>query len=460
MQNAGSATFRDYLEQAFKAHQARELDKAEYMYNTLLTNDVGNPLFCYYLATLYMERGQYGLAAQLLSHTVKAQPEGDIYPAALNNLGICFSRTHNTDIAVDTFLKAGEVEPDNAHVWANLAACYVNSAAPDKMLEYTTKALNIDPENVDAHWNRALALLEQGNFKLGWKEHEWRLHEDARNSIARRAYRDTLEKWDGSRKRVVIHGEQGLGDEIMFASCIPDAIAAAEHVVIECAPRLEGLFKRSFPEATVVGTHEGGVHDVEAWSALGSLPLLFKRYSWGDFPRKPYLKAKEGPQKDKFRIGVAWQGGITNTRIDLRSVQISQFAPLFRDDCEFVSLQYTTNATKETEGMPVKHWPAWAESKDMDDVAALVGSCDLVISVCQTAIHVAGALGVPCWVLVPSKPSWRYLAPKRGDGPQMPWYGSVKLYRQQDSWDDLINRVAKELDAYLGRLPGAKPDAA
>jgi ADP-heptose:LPS heptosyltransferase len=119
--------------------------------------------------------------------------------------------------------------------------------------------------------------------------------------------------------------------------------------------------------------------------------------------------------------------------------------PILNQDATFISLQYKdapeiVEFENET-GIKIHHWPHAMQTKDYDDTVAMISQLDLVISVTQAAIHVAGALGVPCWVLTPKAPMWRYGL----TGDKMPWYKSVKLYRQKSDWVHVISDVATDL---------------
>jgi hypothetical protein len=274
--------------------------------------------------------------------------------------------------------------------------------------------------------------------------------------------------WDGKSKGlVVIHGEQGLGDEVMFSTCIPDAIETGAELVFECSPRMKELFTRSFPDIRVIGTHrlDGSEwrdgRKVDYKVALGSLPKFWRR-SEDAFPGSPYLKPD--PRKVRYwrkrlaqlgprpKIGIAWQGGAHTTRMDLRSIMLPLWKDILSEDADFISLQYTKAATREVQemkddhGIQIYHWKEAAEAKCMDDYAALESCCDLVISVCQTAIHLAGGLGVPCWCLTPSGPAWRY-----GVTGNMPWYDSVDLIRQKpgEDWGPVLAEVSRRMDDFL-----------
>lgn len=447
----------------------RDLERAEKAYNDILTHNPGNCPLLYYLGTLYMEQGKLGLAIQLLSYVSQHEPG---IGEAWNNLGLCYRSINDYEKARENLKKAYDIMRENPDIPANLSATYINEGDPKTCIEWCNAALEIDPEHLKAKWHKALALLELQDWKNAWPAHEIRLKSgSASHDIAKRNYHGPdgqTQWWDGrDGEFVVIHGEQGVGDEIMFASCLPDILKMAPNCkfLLECSPRLQGLMQRSFPTIDVRGTdHTDGRDWIEELgkpdkkTALGSLPK-FVRSSEDKFPGTPYLipdpkKVQQWQYRlphDKPRIGIAWQGGVAKTRVDLRSIFPDELLPILQKDAHFYCLQYTNDAEQNTEmlaekGIDIKYFSE-AQSYDMDDLAPYVASMDLIISVCQTAIHMAGSLGVECWCLTPNKPSWRY-----GVTGNMPWYNSVDLIRmpsETDNWTDTIYKTSDRLEKWL-----------
>lgn len=434
------------LSDAERAELAECLARAERQFNFLLNADPANPVLSYLLGTILMQKKQHGLASHLLKYTVQAKPQ---MAEAWNNLGICFRSMRKDEMASMAWDRAHQLAPTVADIPANHASIYLSNGTPEKALELAERSLKIDPKSPGGKWHKALALLEMQQFDTAWSWHESRLDNNSPGiTVGRRNYHANHETpwWDGWRKeRVALHGEQGLGDEVMFLSCVPDAMERAEHITIECAPRLGGLVRRSFPGCTVYGTH-GARPETKADSklAMGSLPKFFRK-SVLQFPGKPYLvadperretyRARLAAMGGKPKVGLAWQGGMSKTGVDVRSLALEELKPKLPTEFDYVSLQYTSGAAEEAAANGVVHWSEAATGADMDDQAALIAELDCVFSVCQTAIHVAGGLGVPTFCLVPSKPSWRYAV--KGD--TMPWYRSVRLFRQKGDWDGAVN---------------------
>lgn len=473
---------QEMLDLARRIHEGadgheKDLVTAENIYHQILNHNVGAiiPLYC--LGSLYMEVGKYGLAIQILSYVTSVSPE---FGEAWNNLGLAWRGVLNPEKADECFAKAEEylkVSPQAAaDTSCNRGAMRVNAGKPEECLEFCEKSLKLIPGHPKSRWHKALALLEMQRWSEAWQWHEYRLTPGSANSnIEERNYHapDMTPWWDGkSPGTVVIHGEQGLGDEIMFASCIEDMRREGVDFIIEPSPRMHNLFKRSFPDF-VNGTNDTDGRDwIERKGkpdykiAIGSLPK-FCRLKDEDFPGTPYLipsriKAAKYRRKlnrlgDKAKIGITWQGGVESTAQHLRSVFPETLEPILRKDATFISLQYTKDAQanldrlKEETGINVIHWPEAAHAEDMDEPVALMSELDLIISVCQTAVHIGGALGVPTLCLTPSAPSWRY-----GVTGNMPWYASVDLIRQEgDDWTPAVEECARRVDALIEQRKAA-----
>lgn len=450
-------------EAIFRFIEAGDYRHAEQLSHVLLNNMPGHPPSLYHLGVIALETGRRGLAVTLLREALKYFKDR---PEIWMTLGAALMQCASVDQAVEAHKEAMRLDPMNAIHPANVAGALVNMGRYDEMIRWARKAYALDSTNAHVCWVMALAHLEKGIITPDvWEWHEARRRVPSGN-VKTRTYPGNPPMWDGKSIFIdlVIHGEQGLGDEIMFASCVHEAWKSVDGgVVLECAPRLQKLFARSFPNLRVVGTHDLDGKDLpmgfvpDAYCPLGSLPKFF-RPSIESFPGTPYLipdaekvaEIRARLPEGKLRVGLAWQGGSSTTRIDLRSLHPEQLRPIIAQDCEFISLQYTKQAAADAASIGIHHWPE-AEAEDMDDVAALVASCDLVITVCTTVVHIAGALGVPCWVLVPKGHAWRY----GGTGETMPWYRSVRLFRQKADWNETIGKVADGLADYRGQRAAA-----
>ena len=435
----------------------RKPDEALKIVSEFLNNNFEHIPAMSLAAHILVECDRIGLAQAYLKLAVMLMPENSVL---WSNLGACYREASDWNEGEKCFIKALQFDPNNVDALNNLTQLYVNTGQPLRAINCADKALNLDPKNPDVNFNRSCAQLQLGNWKDGWENFDANLGDI--KSRKERTY-GTIPRWTGIKDLTVIaYGEQGLGDEIFFGSCLPDLIKQNK-VIIECDPRLTGLFKRSFGVPVYGTRYKQGInwlydHDVDASVAMGSLPKYFRQKT-EDFPGTPFLKADPqrrvqwralldsiGPKK---KVGIAWTGGIKKTGAARRSVTLNEMMPILKQDATFISLQYK-NCPEIVEferesGVKIHHWPHAMQTNDYDDTAALIAELDLVISVTQAAIHVAGGLGVPCWVLTPKAPMWRYGL----SGQTMPWYHSVKLYRQKTEWVYTIADVAKDLRDFV-----------
>jgi hypothetical protein len=329
------------------------------------------------------------------------------------------------------------------------------------------RVLDRDAANVDAHWTLATLDLSAGKYATGWEHYEYRLKRH--DAYVRRRNLPWWRSGTETAGPLLVLAEQGLGDEIMFSSCFGDLLEQQPECLIECDARLGPLFTRSFPGARILATRDAAgrappeAHGAVAEIAAGSLPLHFRRRS-EDFPRhQGYLRA--APERVAYwrqrlaslgpglKVGVSWVGGSMKTRRALRSLGLAQLAPVLGSGgANFVSLQYTPceadiASFAGTTGIAVHHWPD--ALADYDETAALVSALDLVISVTTSIVHLAGALGKTAWVMVPTVAEWRYARA----GSSMPWYPSVRLYRQVvlGDWGPVVEAIRSDLQALIAR---------
>lgn len=368
-------------------------------------------------------------------------------------LGFALHKVHEPARALEHYAAALATRPDDADLLDLRGSAHVELGRIDEGLRDFDRALALRPDFALAAFHRALALLLMGDFARGWEGYELR-RLDARRAGAS----STAPEWDGSRidGTLLVTREQGLGDEIMFASLLPEVIARVGHCIVEADPRLRPILARSFPAVSVYATGEALPRSVDAAIPAGSVPRFLRRGAH-DFPRHAgYLRAdaqrvqacrerlsRLGPG---LKVGLSWTGGVRETRRLVRSIPIEQMAPILATPrVRFVSLQYTPEAPQEAVAHGITHWPEVIA--DYEETAAMACAVDLVISVCTSLVHLGGALGRPVWVMAPHSPEWRY----GFSGERMPWYPSVRIFRQSafGEWRPVIDAVAKE----LARLP-------
>lgn len=339
----------------------------------------------------------------------------------------------------------------------------------DEAMEHYDRAVVLDPGFSAAHVSRASVLLLKESYGEGWDEYEWRLKAPENVPVHERF---RLPVWDGveplAGRTVLYYAEQGLGDEIMYASCVPELIEKSGRCIIDCDERLAPLFQRSFPRALVHGGTQSAAGDwldglgpVHFKISAASLPGRLRRSS-SDFPQHSgYLRANASRvQSHRARlgacgtgpkVGLCWRGGVLRTGRTWRSLDPKSLLPLLgAPGVTYVSLQRDASAAelgflRHEHGIAIEHWQDALD--DVEEAAALVAALDLTISVCTWIVHLAGAQGLPVWVMSPVRPEPRYGM----SGSSMRWYPSARLFRQRafGAWDDVVDAVSAQLRAFL-----------
>ncbi len=405
---------------------------------------------------------EYDMCDKALSVAAQAVEGAPSSYEAMFCLGFAHQKRHQPERALACYESASRLRDDDAELHDARGSTLQELGRLDEALAAFERALDLRPDFPLAKFHRGLARLTRQDFERGWPDYE------TRRSARPVSIAAVAPRWDGASlagRTILLRMEQGLGDEIMFASMLPELMRMAGDCVVECDPRLRALYSRSFPAATVFGSlpdrslpYRIAQRSYAFETDMGSLPLVLRR-SAAEFPRhEGYLSADParithwrerlaqlGPG---LKVGISWIGGVRKTRRALRSMALRELLPVLSvPGARFISLQYTPGAAGEAaalqaqHGIQIEHWPEVIA--DYDDTAALVCALDLVISVCTSVVHLGGALGRPVWVMAPYSPEWRY----GFEGQTMPWYPSVRLFRSPafGQWQPVIESVTTAL---------------
>lgn len=361
--------------------------------------------------------------------------------------------------AIPTIERAINSTPQLPELYDCLGLLHQDAGKHEQAIRCFNEAINRRGYFPLAQLHRGTSYLMQAQFEDGWTDYEKRFE-----AAPPRRSLPNIPRWRGTDlndERLLVICEQGIGDQIMFASCIPDLTSRVQHCIIECAPKLTELFRRSFPQTTVLASTEASPiypeENADFAIPIGSLPGIFRRriddfphhsgYLTADSKRRRRWRTRLDELGSELKVGIAWRGGTPTTRATRRSIELAQLEPILTArNVQCVSLTHTVHES-EVRGLQhrlgnVLH--VWQEAiENYDETAALVSELDLVISVQTAVVHLAGALGKTTWVLVPSVPEWRYMQ----TGMEMPWYPSVRLIRQKNlgDWSTVINEIRDNL---------------
>jgi len=441
-------------------HAQEKLDEAAAAYERALRLKPDLAEAHYNLGNVFQSRGKPDSAVTCYEHAIAIEPAKY---EAIHNLGNALQAQGKLQEACRCYERALTIAPDYAKAHYSLAAALHSQGNLDAALQGYRTALRLDPDFADARFAEALAHLFKGDFERGWRGYElrWQTKEQ---TPPMRPYAQPL--WRGEKLaagRLLIWGEQGIGDEIMFSGLLPEAIRTGNSCVLDCDTRLKPLFARSFPGLEAVSSHDSGrdpandpAMQISAHLPMGSLPGLFRRdASAFAATRSPYLLANSAA-RDHFRAkysdgrrlaGIAWYTNNKKTG-STRSIDLARLAPLLaRPDTRWVSLQYGDHDTLQRQasaaGVPLLIDREVNQFHDVDLFASQVAAMDLVITIDNSTAHLAGALGIPSWVLLPFAADWRWL--EKGD--DSPWYPGMRLFRQPSpgDWQPVLRQVGRAL---------------
>jgi tetratricopeptide (TPR) repeat protein len=408
----------------------------------------------------YAKQGKFEQAAERFEQALQLRPN---YAKAHSNLGNALRNLGRLEASLACYREALRLEPDYAEAHNNLGAAVVSVGQFQNALASYGEAVRLNPEYAEVHRNRALLWLLLGDFERGWPEYEWRWH---CQGVALPSFRQPL--WDGGplqARTILLHAEQGLGDTLHFIRYAPLVQQRGGRVFVQCQPLLLSLLARC-PGIDQLLPQGAALPDFAVHAPLLSLPGIFRTDLTSIPALVPYLSAdptlvqhwrKEldalSPQqaadapRRSLNVGIAWQGSPQHPGDRQRSIPLRSFAPLAQvPGVQLFSLQVGPGAEQLRDigaRFPVTDLGSRFDPASFQDAAAAATVLDLVISVDSAIVHLAGALGVPVWVLLPYAPDWRWLLER----PDSPWYPTMRLFRQKepDAWDDVFGRVAGAL---------------
>ncbi len=357
------------------------------------------------------------------------------------------------------FRSAAAMAPDVLGLQLNLGYALDMQGRFEEALCCYEYVLEVDPQHPKALYNSAVQLLRSGNLAAGFEGYESRFA--ALKNADSRIY--TQPRWDGlplNGRSLLVYCEQGLGDAIQFSRYIPGIVELGGQVVLEAQQPLVPLLS-TLPGIKRVVLKSGVPPITDCHIPLLSLPHIFGT-TLDTVPAPiPYLVPDPSKVKAwrqmlagdiQYKIGLVWRGSATNPMDRDRSCPLAMFAPLLAISgvsCyslqvgpaadEITYLPQATGLTDLTEHLD-----------DFSDTAALLANLDLIISVDTSVAHLAGALGIPVWVLLAYKPDWRWMS-NRNDSP---WYPSMRLFRQPQpgDWHSVVIEIVRSLEVLMQQV--------
>lgn len=488
------AEIKELINTALIFHQSGQLYEAEKNYLEVLKNSPDNPDALNLLGLLKLQSNLLDEAEAYIKKAVEVKPSLYFY----ENLGRVYYSARKFSDAITAFKKALELDSGNFEIWFGLALAYKNDQKIDEAISAYQKAISIKPDSYDAYFNLAylylcksepyfaidcykkslelkpddseseyflsLAYLQVKDYENGLKLYESRLCRESSIITQEMMYPNIVQRspiWQGEAiddKTIYTYYEAGFGDMIMFARYLPLLKQRCKKVLFKPHTQLVNLFKENSLGAEIIeGIPPEKDMDFDVHIPIMSVPLALGLKGDEVFvspegymnanPEKTKSYKEKYFDNDKFKIGIKWQG---NTYYDMgRVITVESFFKLFDlPNTQFYSAQ-TFEGAEALNKLSEKYdiIDLGKTFRDFSDTAGAIENFDLVICNDTSLAHLAGAMGKPCWILLPFAYNWRW----HMDLNHCDWYNSVKLFRQiePDNWDEVFDRVHAELKNLL-----------
>ena len=444
------------LNKAIEHHKNGELEEAEKLYNEILAKEPENKDILYNLGLIYNAKNDYKNEIKVLEKTIETENcEFEIY----FRLGLAYKNIFEFEKAEKAYLKAIKKNPENGKTYYNLAIVYLSLNQPEKAIKNFKICIDKNPDDFEAKYFLSLAYFRIKDYKKGEKYFENRLCRDTAIKTQYAVYPNIMENsklWQGediSDKTLYTYYEAGFGDMIMFARYLPALRKRCKKLILKPQRELYQLFKENFSDIEVMDffAEEKNTH-FDYHIPFLSIPYVLGLNNTKTFiGHDGYLKAKDEKIKyfkekyfnnNKFKIAIKWQG---NTFYETgRVIDVEAFSPLFEiSDTKIYSAQ-TFEGSENFKILSDKYeiTDLSPDFKDFSYTAGALKNVDFVISSDSSLAHLAGAMGIPCIILLPYNYNWRW----HMDLNKCDWYDSVKLHRlgKTQTWAELMKEITEQ----------------
>lgn len=426
----------------------------------------GDPTVLSNLGAALSACGAWTDAVAVLEEAVVAKSD---FGEAYLNLGVALQKLEDYPKAIDAYNKAAAHGSPPAIVTFNVATLHEARGDIARSIRHLDRAIEIDPSYADARRNRGLLHFLSGRWQDGWSDYEWRW-QCADMAPQRRPFPQA--RWDGqnAKNALLIWGEQGVGDEIFYGGQIRRVVAGGLPVTLEADRRLVGLLSRGMPAVRVIARSSPPNPTLlsdrfDAQAPAGSVPGIMRTNAAEVMERwSPHLKADRrliGRFIDRFRatsrkptICLAWRSFNPQFGSN-KSIQPAEIAEVVGGvDAQWIDVQYGDVVVDRAVlardvGPVIRTVPDVDVLNDLDSLAAMLAAADLVVTASNVVAHLAGAMGLQCWVLVPASTAklWYWSS----EGESCPWYPSVRLFRQNTpgSWREPLESLTRDLRHFV-----------
>lgn len=394
----------------------------------------------------FKELRQFDEALKNFNHALELMPA---YAEASNNRGLVYQELLKFEEAAIDFNRAIEIDPSYAEAYNNRGLLFKDQRLFDKAIQDIKHAFELDPKLIETYFNLSLIYLLKLEFKEGWTCYEKRKKVSdylKKTEALNKAYLNQIPE---DREPILLHSEQGVGDQIIYLSLLHKLIEWPNPILVQIDPRLIPLFKRSFPTIHFYSDKEAlnpGLYKHHA--LVGSLPKLF-RNSKESFlgQKKSFLTSDQNKTsalrekllvRDGYVCGISWKS--KNEKFgQFKTASLNDFLPVLKlPSINFLDLQYGETLEerlqlKNEHSITLTKLEEIDNFNDIDGLASLIDACDFIVTISNVTAHIAGALGKKVFLMVPYEKGkiWYW-----HDGLKTSlWYPSIEIFTQTETGD-------------------------
>lgn len=434
------------VQRAILAHRQGDVAAAERDYRAAIALDADAAYALHYLGVIHYQHGRYDDARALIARSLALRPQEAEFH---NNAGLLDTATDRIDAAIGAFDATLARRPDHCAAWNNLGLAHTQRNDLAAAVDAYQHAIALAPDFAAARWNLALAELARGNYAAGWRDYDARLAIPALSGTAAPVTGTRYRGGALQGRRLLLTAEQGLGDALQFIRFAQNFAARGALVIAQVPMALQRLCANAAGVTASVAVTDplppfdvhlplmssAAVLAIEPAAVTTAVPYLF-----AEAARIAHWQEVVDARPERLKVGLSWAGNPRHVNDRRRSCPLSMLAPLLElDGVSWYSLQHI-DGEDQIAGLPAAQALQLTDARhNFDDKAALMQALDLVISVDTSTAHLAGALGLPLWVLLPFAADWRWGIA----GDTTPWYPQARLFRQSSmlDWHEVIARM-------------------
>ncbi len=439
--------FESYIQLGQLLKKENLLDDALSIYKSALTNVIQKDLINVNISEIYYIKKNYQLSKRFAEEALNLNPKNYF---AMINIANCFMELGEVDKGIIELEKAKKINNSFPMIYNNLGFCYKVLGNNEKAAANYQKAIKLNPNLHDAYFNLSHIQLSENNFKDGWNNYEYRWGTQKKFTQRLIFNKPQWEEGLGFEK-ILIWGEQGIGEQLLFSSILPDVKTKFKKVLVCVEDKLVKLFQKQYnnmefyPLSKKIDENEFDYH-----LPMCSLARIFRNgidsFHNNQITVQENFNKTKSP-KEKLRCALSWKS--TNQDLgNVKSITLEDLKEiLLIDQIDFFNIQYT-NEDKEVEDFKNKYNVKINKNKTLDtfnnlfELSEFIKTCDFVISVSNTNAHLSASIGKPTFLLLPkSKGKFWYWENDKNE--KNLWYPSIVKFKQEEQgdWSKPINNL-------------------